>query len=417
MKNTALSLLSKTKDYVYKVRRELLLFFLLFAMLLCTLPDQLHGWNTAWYALDYSLGFGSRLFIGSFLKLIFPDFLPAGAVYTFVLLTTMLLLLLLSCILGYGLRKTEGSPAQTGLLLLMAFYLLSPGSPAYLWTTENIGRFDLFLLFFTLIAAVFYLKISSPILRLLLLTVMGLVALSIHQAFMFIFFPLLFTMYVQTAAEQSAKKYWILNIICILILGFVFLYFQLFSGLKPTSMEELTGLLSSRTDLEINEVALSYEYFMPLGTAIQDLVLNHLSERIRYGFVTLLLLSPLLLLYGFLWKNIIKQAQSRTQRMIYLFLLLSHLCFLPAFALTIDWGRWFGAFLTVQALQIVLLAAKKDAAVLSALTALSAAFRRHPYLFLISGIWIASLQKFQATLLPDAPVFFASVYKIYSLLF
>lgn len=416
--------MKKIKAFLYQMRRELLIFLFLFFSLLCTLPGELHGWNTAWYALDYSLGFGSRLFLGSFLKLLFPDFLPADAVYTFVLLTTILFLFLLAWILGFALRKAEKPSAETGLLLITVFYLICPGSPAYLWTEENIGRFDLFLLLFTLIAAVFYLKISSPMLRFFLFTVIGLIALSIHQVFLFIFFPLLFTMYVGTATEKNTKtasafsfKEILSAFACLLVLAIAFLYFQFSSDLNVASIEELTGLLAARTDLAISDVALSYEYFMPMQASFQDLVLGNLSERIRYGLVTVFLLSPILLLYAYLWKTILKQAPKGKQRIPYLLLLLSHLCFLPAFVLTIDWGRWFGAFLTVQALQIILLAAKKDAVILSALSTLGAALRKHPYVFVMAGMWIASLHKFQATLLPDAPIFFSSVYKIYSLIF
>ena len=152
-----------------------------------------------------------------------------------------------------------------------------------------------------------------------------------------------------------------------------------------------------------------------LKTAIKKAEeMNLLGERIRYGLITLFLLSPLAVLYIYLWLHILKTAPKK-EKWIYTLLLLSHLCFVPAFVLTIDWGRWFGAFLTMQALQIVILAAKKDVPVLSALHTLEGAFRKHPYLFIAAGIWLGSLHKFQATLLPDAPVFFTSLYKLYRL--
>ena len=145
-------------------------------------------------------------------------------------------------------------------------------------------------------------------------------------------------------------------------------------------------------------------------------MLNQPGERIRYGLVTLLLLSPLAILYGFLWVRILKAAMKK-DRPVYALFLLSHLCIVPAFLVAIDWGRWFGAFLTMQALQLVILAAKKDAPVLSALTSLADKFRRHPYIFFLAAVWMGSLHKFQATLLPDAPSFFYSLYALYRLVF
>lgn len=432
-------MIKKAKIFLYTFRHEFLISLLLFFTLLCQLPDRLHDWNSAWYAMDYSLGFDSRLFIGSLLHIFYPDFLPAEAAYTFVFLSLILLLLMLSYVLGYALRQTEMTPAGQpfakagqpfakipfgkysqagkGLLLLIAFYLLCPGSPSYLWTSENMGRFDAYLLLVTLAAIICCFHISSPWLQLIPITLAGLIALSIHQAFLFLFFPLLFTLYMKAAdGKRTSKAYIISAFAAMAVMGMAFLYFQFFSHIRIPSCEELVFLLSSRTDLPISEVALNYEYFSTVAQSSSDLVLNLLGERIRYGLVTLFLLSPLAALYLYVWFHILKSAMKK-EKWIYILLLLSHLCFVPAFLLTIDWGRWFGAFLTMQALQIVVLAAKKDVPVLSALHSLEGAFRKHPYLFIAAGIWVGSLHKFQATLLPDAPVFFTSLYKLYRLIF
>lgn len=410
-------MMTKVKQIIYTFRREILIFLLLFFTLLCQLPDEIHAWNSAWYAMDYSLGFDSRLFIGSFLRLFYPDSLPAGAAYTFVLLSFFLLLILLAHVLGYALRQTEGIPAGKGLLLVIIFYLLCPGSPSYLWTLENMGRFDMYLLIAALLAITCCIHIHSAWAQIILITLFGLIALSIHQAFMFLFFPLLFTLYFKAAFRGKNSNLYIASAFAGMAgMAAAFLYFQLFSHIQVPSCEELVSMLSTRTDLPINEVALNYEYFTSTSQTASELVFNQLGERIRYGFITLLLLSPLAILYGFLWLNILKASEKKAKP-LYILLLLSHLCFVPAFLLAIDWGRWFGAFLTMQALQIVILAAKKDAAVLSALSVLADSFRKHPYFFLTAGVWLASLQKFQATLLPNAPTFFTSLYKLYRLFF
>ena len=408
---------NKFTRFLYRFRREFLIFSLLLFTLLSTLPAELHGWNSIWYAMDYSLGMDSRLFIGSLLKPFYPQFLPAEAVYTFVLLSLILFLAVLSYILGSALRRIGKTDAEKGLLVLILLYLLCPGSPAYLWSTENMGRFDLYLLLFTLFAAVIFMNVASVPPRLLLFTVAGAAALCTHQVFLFIFFPLLFTMYLTSVTEEKAAVWHkILAAVCIGVLGIVFLYFQFVSHISVSSFEELSALLSARTDLPVNETALNYEYFSTISQSAGDLMLNELGERLRYGCITVFLLAPLAAVYAYLWTNIIKACGKGT-RLKYLLLLLSHLCFLPAFVLTIDWGRWFGAFLTVQALQIVILAAKKDAVILTALTRLSAALHKHPFLFILCGIWLGSLHKFQATLLPDAPVFFSSAYRLLHILF
>ncbi len=410
-------MIKKWKERIYVIRREILIFLLLFFTLLCQLPDELHNWNSAWYAMDYSLGFGSRLLPGSVLRLFYPDFLPAGAAYSFVFISIILLLIMLSYALGLALRRMEGLPGERGLLLLIVFYLLSPGSPSYFWTSENIGRFDMYLLIMSLAAMICCFLIPSVLPNLMLITLAGLAALCIHQAFIFLFFPLFFTMYLKTAMEQKGGKAPILFAFASMAgMAAVFLYFQLFSHIRVPSCGELVSLLSSRTDLPVNEIALNYEYFSSSAQSFSELVLPQLGERIRYGFVTLFLLSPLAILYTYLWVTVLKTA-GKKERPLYALFLLSHLCIVPAFLVAIDWGRWFGSFLTMQILQIVILAAKKDAVVLSALAALNRTFTKHPSIFFIGGLWIGSLHKFQATLLPDAPVFFASLYKLCRLFF
>ena len=414
-------MIKKVKQFLYTFRREALIFLLLLFTLLHQLPEELHGWNSAWYAMDYSLGFDSRLFIGSILRLFYPDFLPAEAACRFVFLSLILLLFLLSLVLGHSLRQLEGENAEKGLLLVILLYLLSPGSPSYLWTAENMGRFDMYLLIAALGAIICCTLLRSVWMQLILITLLGLVSLSIHQAFMFLFFPLSFTLYLKAATETPLEKEQNRMPVIFAIAGMagmaaVFLYFQLFSHIRISSCGELVSLLTSRTDLPVNDVALNYEYFAATTQSLSELVLNQPGERIRYGLVTLFLLFPLAVLYGFLWMRILKAA-SKKGKPVYVLLLLSHLCIIPAFLMAIDWGRWFGAFLTMQALQLVILAAKRDAPVLSALSSLADAFRRHPYIFFLAALWMGSLHKFQATLLPDAPTFFYSLYKLYSLVF
>ncbi len=421
---------NQVKTKLRQSYRAPLLFLLLTATFLCSLPGQLHGWNSAWYAMDYSLGVDSRLFVGSFLRLFYPDFLPASSAYAFCVLSTLVLLALLSHVLASVLRLLENTPCETGMLALIAFWLLSPGSPAYLWSAENMGRFDLYLFLVTLIAGIVFLHVRAVPVRFAVFTLCGMVCLAIHQGYLFTFFPLLAAMYLLTA-ENWKQRIWAFS--CMGILGAVFLYFQFFSRIRPGSCEELVSILAARTDLPLNESALRFEYFSGFADSVRELVTNQLGERIRYGIVTLLLLSPLALLYGWFWQKLLRASaapihtdaqngqacpfRGKTLCTRHLPILLSLLLFLPAFALTIDWGRWFGAFLTVQVLQVVFLAAKKDAAAWSALESLSTAVRRHPCLFLCMGIWLGSLQKFQATLLPDAPVFFTSVYRLFHILF
>lgn len=419
--------IKKLRRFLYEYRREGLIFLLLFLELLRTLPDAIYDWCNAFFVVDYSLGFDSRLLIGSVLKLFYPEYLPARSVYHFVLLSLIVLLLLVSCLLGYALRRLQKTSAGTGLLLLVVLYLACPGSPAYLWSTENMGRLDLYLLILTLLGGILYLKVSSVTVRLIAFTVTGLLAICVHQAFIFVFFPLLFLMFIDTMTEYGTKKkHFILGIAGLVLLVAAAAYFQFFSHINATSPEALVSSLSARTDMAIGDSPLRLEYFSDFAASTLSVISAEAGERIRYGIITVFLLLPLAFIYGYLWKTIAHILRkgvggsisvSFPEKFKYWMILLSQLAFVPVFLLTLDWGRWFGAFLTVQAMQIIFLAAKKDAVVLSALSSLGTTLRRHPYPFLVLILYLASMHKFEAVLLPDAPAFFSSVYRFYDMLF
>ncbi len=85
----------------------------------------------------YFLGFDSRLFIGSVLRLLYPGFLPENCgvanLYFFLSFCSF------SCFPWFWVipcGSWKGS-APKGIAAVILLYLLSPGSPSYLWTSEN----------------------------------------------------------------------------------------------------------------------------------------------------------------------------------------------------------------------------------------------------------------------------------------
>ena len=153
-----MNLLTKLKHTFNIFKFELIIFLFLILTFILSIPKELHGWTTAWYAMDYSFGLDSRLLIGSLLRLVYPDFIDVQVVNLFVIISTILLLILLSYVLGYAIKNAGKETYKKGLLYIVILYLICPGSPAYLWSMENYGRLDLYLLIFTAVSIIIYYK-------------------------------------------------------------------------------------------------------------------------------------------------------------------------------------------------------------------------------------------------------------------
>ena len=63
---------------------------------------DLQGWSSAWNAMDYSMGTGSRLLIGSIYRLFYGEYLDYTVAYKYVAVGTMLTILVLAIVLASG---------------------------------------------------------------------------------------------------------------------------------------------------------------------------------------------------------------------------------------------------------------------------------------------------------------------------
>lgn len=403
------------------------------------LPPVLHDWTSGWYAMDYSMGFGSRLLIGSLLHLFYPDFLPADAAYHFVIITLIVIFVVMLVLFAYSIYKAPFTASRNGLALMMIFYLASPGSIAYLWSTEILGRFDTYLVLLILLSVLLWLCTSSYMLRCLLILILGSLCLAIHQVFLFLYFPVLFTMLLlplefslststynlsNTQKEKAAatkltketRRNLLSGFLVILVLVVQLLYYQFGTSLSIGSSQELAALLTSRTDLPVMENALYFEYFASFREMLSAVVMNEIGERIRYTVIAFLFLSPLFFYYGLflvkVWKAEKKDSQTTCEKAVLILMPLSLLSFLPAFLLTKDWGRWSSALLLVLLLQIILLTLTKKEASAAAFTSILALLKKLWILLVLYVIFLASLEKYQVILLPQAPAFFQFVYQL-----
>ena len=218
---------------------------------------DLQGWSSAWNAMDYSMGTGSRLLIGSIYRLFYGEYLDYTVAYKYVAVGTMLTILVLAIVLGRMIRLAVAKNDQIrhAVCGAVALYLVAPFSIAYVWNDQNLGRLDVYMLLVALLALLVGLTIKNTYVKCVCYTVLGVVGLAIHQGFAFLYYPIVFSVMVYDVFEENrvhAGRF-AAAFVSGLINVAVAVYFQFFSSIHFDSAKELVTFLEGRTNLTISE--------------------------------------------------------------------------------------------------------------------------------------------------------------------
>ena len=152
---------------------------------------DLQGWSSAWNAMDYSMGTGSRLLIGSIYRLFYGEYLDYTVAYKYVAVGTILTILVLAIVLGRMIRLAVAKNGHIRHVVLgaVALYLVAPFSIAYVWNDQNLGRLDVYMLLVALLALLAGLTIKNTYVKCVCYTLLGVVGLAIHQGFAVLYYP------------------------------------------------------------------------------------------------------------------------------------------------------------------------------------------------------------------------------------
>ncbi len=388
---------------------ELATFFVLLSRFILERPDGISGWAPTWYALDYSMGSGSRLLIGSLLRLFSPNGVSAAGAQRFVSAAIVLCIALIALLFGRTYRAA-GDGAKPAAALLLALYAAAPYSVAYLWNAANFGRLDTYLLLLTLgMALAVNIKRALP--KYALLTTLCVVALMVHQVFLFIYFPVAAAAFLTDAFAEyrPQKKTLLLTLGAFALVGAAFLYVQLFSSVRFASADAMVSALSAQSDLDISHSALDYEYFRSFLYGVQNHFLPFLRGEtpVRYALIELILLSPAIAVLTRLWAGMFRYLKKANVPVFHApqpYMLLSLLLFVPVFCTTVDWNRWLAALFTCQTLMFCMLLLSRDPAMRASTESLSGAIKRHVPETALMVLFLATLEPFGARYFPREAV-------------
>jgi hypothetical protein len=385
------------KKILYNYHFDIMIFaFLTFQMyLMMPAVDNIRDWCSTPYALNYSLGFASRLFIGSIVRLLTP-YLTEVYLHRFICISLMTMFVALSLFLGScirSLRKNDGfirtDDAEAAVFALIALYLASPSSPAFLFHQKNFGRMDIYLIIFTLISL--FIARREPLTYLII--PLSIMSVATHQVYIFTYFPLIIGVLLYHMYESRFDKHSILLFSSVVVLTCAaFAYFQFYGELNVHSQASVFAFTFKHARVPINLTMIEFEYFRSISDHAHWFVTQ---ERLVRGIVAFALSSPLFAAITYVFVYSFMRSSNKLLRFIFVVFMLLPLLSIPAFLLTVDWGRWFASQYAGQLLLILYLGKIKCEPVIFALKRLSEIVRTRLFIVLLLLLYFSLLGKFR----------------------
>lgn len=377
---------TKIKDNRY----GLFAFFILAFKLILSCPLSLNKWSAWSYVVNYSIGFGSRFFIGSILHLFFPNYVFHSIAYCFYLVFSILLIAIVSYFVNCVI-KTADPTNRPGLLFLIGCFLCCPASISSMFN-ENFGKLDLYILLVSLCAVLCFIKIKSVVYKYITLALLGCLCNLIYHGFIFMYFPLFIIVMIYDLLDNdilnTTKLF--LSICVVLVIGASFLIMQFCSSVIFENADEMAAAMSSRTNLPINVDALDYEYFKSIMTSYFNFVPHYIAyyhPRAQFLLVVIFML-PIVITFAQLFKNAFNNSKSAIYKNPLFYGLLSILFIIPQFVFNVDWGRWITPIVINSFFIILYYAFKKDRAMLNSINKLSGFVKAHPALSVCAIIFL-----------------------------
>lgn len=398
--------MDKIKRIWNGISYEVLIFTVIVFQFLVGRSLDLDKWSSAWQAMDYSMGIGTRLFIGSIYRLFYGEWLDLTVAYKYVAAGIILTAFVLAIVLGKLIRMTiKEYPIYKNVIYgTVAAYMAAPFSIAYVWNEQNLGRLDVYMLLVALLCVLTALTIENFYMKTVLITILGVIGLAIHQGFAFLYYPLAFTVLCYDAFAENRVH--VKKLVGVVISGAievaVSVFFQFFSGINFDSVEETVEYIQSRTNLVVSDMAIELEYFGSIKHQLELVtsVFWHGNEDpLGHMLLIVLTLSPILVLYILVWKDVFAHLKAKKVKLLcspYLYALLVNLCFVPMFVIHSDWGRHFAPLMAMPTFVFLFFLAKKDEAMVYAYGKMEARIKKYPWYFVITLIWIMSFDSFGA---------------------
>ncbi len=294
------------------------------------------------YFIDYqTFGFIQRGFIGTIYHFILGYSMPVEKVMSLAINMYFLIGLCIIILLAALIINLKEGTNRNLVVYFLFLYLFSPAFMSY-FNEEIIAKYDLYLLFFSLLSIWILIKNKYVY----LIPVLCSICMLTHQVYLFTFFPLLFIFMLYRSVinnEGYFARNFIVLISSVLIVCGLFLYLQFFSFSHANlSVEEAEMVLNVRSGgyfedtIELVEHVILSDVKHHLSVYQNQIAKSQIRGTLKYIFCML----PLVILYFYAFLISAKREKNKIKKASFYIMPFSILAFLPCYMLEIDYGRW-----------------------------------------------------------------------------
>lgn len=309
--------------------------------------------NTTSLAFTYEYGFISRGLIGSIYMLVGDIFsinmIDYDCVMVFTYVATMIYFVILVGFFVLCLMKcTKDMRNKTEYLI----FFFSIFAVSMFITRYNFGRYDVYCFMLSLIAAILIICEKAE----WLVVPLSAIGVMIHQGNVFYFLNIILILLVYKILSYEGKKRVKYAIIFLLSFGSasaLFLYFEFFShGFGPNYYDVIVETAKAlRFDGDYHHDIIDHEI---LGIDLTERELEYRYKNFTELPFFVLFMSPYLVIAFRFFKNLIKSAQTKLEKVKYLFVAIGSATMIPTIILKCDFGRWM--FMIIAYYFVVILA-------------------------------------------------------------
>lgn len=315
--------------------------------------------NTTSLAFHYGYGFISRGFMGTIFLLV-DKILPGNqmtydGVMAFTHVTTLLYIALLLWFFMIVLKKCSSAICNKTKYMVFFFTMFAV---SMFVTKHNMGRFDMYCLMLSILAAILIIYEKAE----WLVIPLSAIGVMIHQGNVFYLLNIILVLLLYKAfSTEGRKRIKYIGLLggSFVIASVLFLYFEFFSRTSGAAIYETIVEVSKglRFDQDYHVDLVDHEI---LGIDLSDRELKYKYKNFVEFPVFCVFMSPYLVMGFNFFKNIIKKAETKLEKWKYFFVAIGVGTIVPALIMKCDFGRWMFMIIAYYFVVVLAMLAMKD---------------------------------------------------------